>query len=194
MFIHGFIPQKRAVYSSPPFHAKASAHLKEKKVSFFMPDNWNLKQVEKIRLKIGQINYTSTGSEKFLSTRNFLFPLDKASFLTGFVDKLLFPDSFTEAKMFRVFKGNFLEEQNVLEIMLGCFRAPVFVCAGEAMPELCAEDGALTHWSKIVLYSERTCCSRFAISSSSNSISEIRSLVWKNKNSLSYWMKTILRR
>lgn len=74
-------------------------------------------------------------------------------------------------------KGNFFEEQKALEIMLGCFLELTFVWAGEFLPEFCSEGGLLVQCSKMLLYRERTCCSRFATSSSSNSISAINSFV-----------------
>lgn len=89
-----------------------------------------------------------------------------------------FPDSLLKTKACRGRKGNFFEEQKALEIILGCFLDTCFVWAGEVTPEFCSEGARLTQCSKILLYRESTCCSRFATSSSSNSISAINSFVW----------------
>lgn len=94
-----------------------------------------------------------------------------------FDDKVLFFESFTETRACNGLKVNFFEEQNALEIMLGCFLAPFFACAGEVRLELCSEGALLTQCSNMLLYRDRTCCSRFATSSSSNSISESNSFV-----------------
>lgn len=65
--------------------------------------------------------------------------------------EVFFPLSFIEVRTWKGRKGNFFEEQNALEIILGCFLDSFFVWAGEAMLELCSEGGRLMHCSKMLL-------------------------------------------
>lgn len=91
--------------------------------------------------------------------------------------ELLFPETFLDERAWKEdLKGNFFEEQKALEIILGCFflDSVAFECAGEVATELCSEDdGRLVHCSKMLLYKERTCFSRFATSSSRERVLEV---------------------
>lgn len=121
------------------------------------------------------INLTLTWSGQVFAEWKSLLPLNNGVLLAL---EVLFPESLIETRACKGRKWNFFEEQNALEIMLGCFLDACFVWAGEAMPEFCSEGARLTQCSKILLYRESTRCSRFATSSSSNSISAINSFVW----------------
>lgn len=53
------------------------------------------------------------------------------------------PDSDTDVMIWKGWSGSFLDEQNALDIMLGCrlvLELILLVCAGEERPELCPED------------------------------------------------------
>lgn len=64
---------------------------------------------------------------------------------------VLFPKLSMETRGCKDRKGNFLEEQNALEMILGCFRVSCFLWAGEATLEFCSDGGLLTQCSKMFL-------------------------------------------
>lgn len=67
---------------------------------------------------------------------------------------LVLPDSESDSVMWKGWSGSFLDEQNALDIMLGCLRVLaviVLACAGEEMPELWPDGGPDMHWSKMLL-------------------------------------------
>lgn len=65
--------------------------------------------------------------------------------------EVLFPKSSIETRALKCRKGKFFEEQNALEMILGCFLDPFFIWEGEATSEFCSEGGLLTQCSKIPL-------------------------------------------
>lgn len=64
---------------------------------------------------------------------------------------VLFPELSIETRGCKDRKGNFLDEQNALEMILGCFRVSCFLCTGEATTEFCSDCGLLTQFSKTLL-------------------------------------------
>lgn len=91
---------------------------------------------------------TLLGPEQFFPKSMSVLPLDNGAWPVLVV---LFPELSKETRGCKVRKGNFLEEQNALEMILGCFRVSCFLCAGEATTEFCSDGGLLTQCSKILL-------------------------------------------
>lgn len=106
--------------------------------------------VVEMKMKIGvPMLLTLTGYEHVLSNRMSFFPQNCGASIPL---EVLFPESFVETRACKgLIRGNFFEEQNALEIILGCFLDVCFVWAGEALLELCSEGARLTQWSKILL-------------------------------------------
>lgn len=125
------------------------------------------------RWKLGFLSNTFAWPEQlFIEGRQLLsWNWEDWSFLEGFLLKSLKVTIACQG-----FRGKLLEEQNAFEMTLGCFLGGCFIWwAGEEITELCFEDALLIVSSKIFRYKESTWCSRFATSSSSNSISVISS-------------------
>lgn len=86
----------------------------------------------------------------------------------GLEQWITFPRLFYGSQELERSQGDFFEEQNALDIMPGFFLVSLFMQAGEALLEFCADDDPLMHWSRILLRRERTSCLQFATSSSNN--------------------------
>lgn len=77
-------------------------------------------------------NLTLFEPEQLLAESVSVLPLDKEA-RSVLVDR--FPESSIETRACNGRKGNFLEEQNALDMILGCFLDSCLGCAGEVILE-----------------------------------------------------------